>query len=417
MGNLTGTRNSRFARRLKEFERCEWRTWVPDTPAGPPLFGLLKDDTLADMPFADDLIGTHTALALTQAIQAVAPNRDLSWLRGTVSKLGPLKLRERSDLLRDALLHDLDGSYAEFARDIRQAQMSELYFSGWLIWPVTSAVAEKAVRDGSSAAFDDAMALLAALTSRLSSEFGIRPLLRHDLPRALEVIRSTWLESDDADVRRLASEGTRPYLPWATRVPGLTAKSFPTRPILDALYRDASEYVRRSVANHLNDVSRHDADAVIDTARSWLAAPDANTMAVVRRGLRTLIKQGDPGALELMGFRSSPLKVTGPTLSQDNLRVGDDLTFWARITNVGTEPARLSIDYTVHFQKANGRTSGKTFKLAVRRLAPAETIEIRKIHSFRLITTRRYYPGAHALELLINGVSVGRADFLLSEAE
>jgi 3-methyladenine DNA glycosylase AlkC len=380
------------------------------------LFGLLRDATVAVMPFADDLIGTHTALALTQAMQAVAPHRDLPRLRGTVQKLAPLKLRERSDLLRDALLQDFDGSYAEFARDIRQAQSSDLYFSGWLIWPVTSAVAEKAVQDGSSAAFDDAMALLAALTSRLSSEFAIRTLLRHDLPRALEVIQSTWLQTDDVDVRRLSSEGTRPYLPWAVRVPALMAASFPTRPILDALYRDDSEYVRRSVANHLNDVSRHDAEAVVDTARSWLAAPDANTTAVVRRGLRTLIKQGDPGALELMGFRSSPLEVTGPTLSHDTLRVGEDLTFSAQLTNVGTEAARLSIDYTVHHQKASGRTSGKTFKLAVRQLAPGEATEISKTHSFRPITTRTYYPGTHAIELLINGVSVGRADFQLTEA-
>lgn len=369
------------------------------------------------MPFADDLIGTHTALALTQAIQAAAPHRDLPQLRGAAPQLGPLKLRERSDLLRDALLHDLDGPYVDFVRDIRRAQASSLYFSGWLIWPVTSAIAEKAVQDGSATAFDDAMALLAALTSRLSSEFAIRTLLRHDLTRGLEVIRSTWLQSDDVDVRRLASEGTRPYLPWATRVPGLAAESFPTRQILDALYRDDSEYVRRSVANHLNDVSRLDAGAVVETAGSWLAAPDANTTAVVRRGLRTLIKQGDPGALELMGFRSSPLEVTGPTLSQETLRIGEDLTFSARMTNVGTEPARLSIDYTVHHQKANGRTTGKTFKLAVRQLAPSETTEISKTHSFRLLTTRTYHPGPHAIELLINGVSAGRAEFQLIEAQ
>lgn len=368
------------------------------------------------MPFADDLIGTHTALALTHAIQAVAPHRDLPWLRGAGSRLAPLKLRERSDLLRDALLHDLDGPYSDFARDIRQAQASDVYFSGWLIWPVTSAIAEKAVRDGSPAAFDDAMALLAALTSRLSSEFAIRTLFRHDLSRALGVIQSTWLSSGDVDVRRLASEGTRPYLPWATRVPGLAVESFPTRSILDALYRDDSEYVRRSVANHLNDVSRFTPVAVVDTARSWLAAPDANTTSVVRRGLRTLVKRGDPGALELMGFHSTPLEVTGPTVNRGALRVGEDLTFSASVTNVGTDSARLSIDYTVHHQKAHGRTSGKTFKLAVRQLAPGETAEISKTHSFRLITTRKYYPGEHEIELLVNGVSIGRAGFQLDEA-
>ncbi len=132
----------------------------------------------------------------------------------------------------------------------------------------------------------------------MTGGFAIRRLLAADLDRALAVVR-TWTAHPDEHVRRLASEGTRPYLPWAVRVPALRARPAATIPLLDALYRDPHEYVRRSVANHLNDLARHAPDAVLETAAGWLAEPDANTAWVVRHGLRTLVKKANPGALAL----------------------------------------------------------------------------------------------------------------------
>jgi 3-methyladenine DNA glycosylase AlkC len=368
------------------------------------------------MPFADELIGAPTAIALTTAIQAAEPERPLDSLRAAPALLGALSLRERSDMLRDALLADLEVSYAEFSATIRRAAAGKAQFSGWLIWPVTSAVAMRAVEDGTSAAFDDALSLLASLTSRLSSEFAIRTLLRHNLDRALRVIGREWVGSSDVDVRRLASEGTRPYLPWATRVPGILRDPERTIPILNALYRDDSEYVRRSVANHLNDLSRDHADLVVATAREWLGVPDAHTGPLVGRALRTLVKRGDAGALDLLGFHQAQVRVTDFTLNRETVAVGDTLAFAATLRNTGDEAGRLSIDYVVHHRKANGGTTGKTFKLAVRTLAPGEHFTISKTHSFRVITTRRYYPGTHSIELLINGVSAGRREFQLTSA-
>lgn len=369
------------------------------------------------MPFAEDLIGTHTALALVQGFQAAAPGTPLPSMRAAPDLLAPLSLRQRSDLLRDAILTDLPGSYADLAAIVRTAWTSPGYFSGWLIWPVTSAVAQRAIEDGSDIAFDDAMALLADLTSGLSSEFAIRALLRHDLDRALTIIGSQWVTSDDVDVRRLASEGTRPYLPWATRVPAIVSTPDSTVPILSALYRDESEYVRRSVANHLNDISRDSAEVAVSTARSWLDDPDDNTERLVRHGMRTLIKRGHPGALELMGFRSALLDITGPAIDDLEVPISGSVHFTADITNRDTETARLSIDYAVHHRKANGSSTAKVFKLAVRSLAPGESIQISRAHSFRLITTRTYHPGAHAVELLVNGTSAGRADFVLTASD
>ncbi|WP_405574938.1 DNA alkylation repair protein [Streptomyces sp. NBC_01167] len=364
------------------------------------------------MPFADELIGRTTAEALTNAVRTAAPDAPLKALRAATSALEPLSLRERSDLLRDALIEDLPGDYAAFARTVRAARDSGPEFSGWLIWPVTSAVAAKAVDEGTDEAFDDGLRLLAELTSRLTSEFAIRRLLNHDLDRALEAV-ATWTASDDADVRRLASEGTRPFLPWSARVPGILAEPRATLPVINALYRDESEYVRRSVANHLNDLSRRQPDLVVETAAAWLADPDDNTERVVRHGLRTLVKKGHPGALGLLGFAPAAIEVTGPRLAADGITFGGTLSFTATIRNTGPEPARLAVDYIVHHRKANGTQTEKIFKLTTLTLEPGERFDIARDHSFRAITTRRYYPGTHAVELQVNGIRSGRAEFTL----
>jgi len=364
------------------------------------------------MPFADELIGFPTARALAAAIQAAAPQARLTALLAAADALGPLSLRERSDLLRDALLTDLPGDYASFAATIRTAQAGTAPFSGWMIWPVTSAIAVKAVADGTDAAFDDGMAMLAALTPRLTSEFAIRTLLAHDFARAMPIVLG-WTTSADANVRRLASEGTRPFLPWAIRVPAILADPTATLPVLHALYRDDDEVVRRSVANHLNDLSRQQPDLVVAATAAWLAAPDANTPQLVRHALRTLIKQGNPQALAQLGFHPAEVDVVGPVLDLASVPFGGTIGFTVGIRNTGTEPTRLAVDYVMHHQKANGTLTGKTFKLTTVTLAPGERVELSRTHSFRAITTRRYHPGAHALEVQVNGVASGRAEFLL----
>ncbi|MFC7639873.1 DNA alkylation repair protein [Streptosporangium lutulentum] len=289
------------------------------------------------MPFADELIGDHTAKSLIEAVAAVAPGAPLAALRTAAGELATRSLRERSDLLRDALLRDLPGDYDAFARTIRAAKTGELPFSGWLIWPVTGAIAAKAVDGGGVDAFDDAMAVLAELTSRLTSEFAIRVLLDHDVDRALAAVL-TWVASPDEHVRRLASEGTRPFLPWAKRVPALLARPRATLPVINALYRDESEYVRRSVANHLNDLSRQQPDLVVETAAAWLSEPDEHTARLVRNGLRTLVKKGHPGALGLLGFAHvDGIDVVGPTLAETRVPFGGTAGFTATITNTAAE--------------------------------------------------------------------------------
>ncbi|WP_431964222.1 DNA alkylation repair protein [Actinacidiphila sp. bgisy160] len=364
------------------------------------------------MPFADELINGYTAQSLTRAIHAVLPGAELASLRAAAQQLGPLRLRERADLLTNALLADVPGGYAELARVVRAAQDGAPVFRGWLIWPVTSAIATKAVAEHGDDAFDDAMELLTDLTGRLTSEFALRTLLRHDLDRALGII-AQWTRSPDPDVRRLASEGTRPYLPWSIRVPELITRPGATVAVLDALYGDESEYVRRSVANHLNDVSRDHADLAVTTARRWLTAPAPATGRLVRHGMRTLVKRGHPGALDLLGFAPATLEIDGPVLDRTTVPFDGNVRFTATIRNVGAAKARLAIDYVVHHHRANGSQTAKTFKLTTRTLAPGETMGVSREHSFRPITTRRYHPGPHAVALQVNGVASAPAVFEL----
>ena len=362
------------------------------------------------MPLAEELINEETAKALATAIHRAAPGNRVSALRAAGAQLGPLPLRARADLLRDALLADVPGDFAALAAVVRAAVAG---LDGWMVWPVSTAVAERAVTDGASAAFDDAMALLAELTGRLTAEFAIRTLLRHNLNRAMEIIVPAWTSSPDAAVRRLASEGTRPYLPWAVRVPSIVAQPDVTVPILDALYRDADPVVRRSVANHLNDLSRDNAHLVVEAARRWLTAPDDNTDALVRHALRTLVKRGDPKALELLGFHPVNVSVDGPVVDRATVPFGGSISFRVTIANDSDQPARLAVDYAVHHRKANGGQTPKVFKLTTRTLAPGERLTLTKNHSLRPITTRRYYPGSHAVDVRVNGIASGRAEFEL----
>jgi hypothetical protein len=197
---------------------------------------------------------------LAERLSAVAPERDLGPLqRITAAQLEPLSLRERTDLVSAALIEALAANYSAAAAIVR-GLLVDPAFRGWGVWPVGETMATLALVDGSAAAFDDALALMAELTPRLTSEFPIRRLLEADLGRALPLVLA-WTGHPDEHVRRLASEGTRAYLPWAIRVRALLADPSATVPIIDALYRDPSDYVRRSVANHLNDLARHDPGA------------------------------------------------------------------------------------------------------------------------------------------------------------
>lgn len=359
----------------------------------------------------DELLDPAVVGRLRRSLLAVAPGLQLRTLEDAQSRVPGGRLRDRVDIVRDALLEDIPSGFGAAERVVRDV-LTVPHFAGWMIWPVSEFVAARAIASGSTGDFDAAMDVLAQLTIPLSSEFAVRDLLNARPERALGIMRA-WTGHENEHVRRLATEGSRAYLPWAKRVAWLIAQPDATRGIVDALYRDPAEYVRRSVANHLNDLSRVDPALVIQIAQAWHAEPDQHTPWVLRHSLRTLVKKADPKALGLLGYTGNNLRVGRPSLSAAKVGLGGALEFAAVVTNDGSDVAAVAIDYSIGFLRANGDVRPKTFKLASRRLDPGESVVVRKAHSFRPITTRTYYPGRHFVTVQANGTLSPPADFTL----
>ncbi|MCJ1676201.1 DNA alkylation repair protein [Streptomyces sp. APSN-46.1] len=359
------------------------------------------------MPSADELLSADTVADLARCLTRAGHGITAHETRGCGATLDGLTFTERVAAIRDAILADLPADYPAFAHVVRDT-LRDPDFTGWMTFPVGEAVAVRGLDT-----FEPALALLAELTPRLTAETAVRPFLHTDLERALQVM-TEWTAHPDPHVRRLASEGARPRLPWAPRIPALITDPAPALPLLDALYRDDSEYVRRSVANHLNDISRDHPDTAVAVAARWLGTPAPTTIQLVRHGLRTLIKSGHAGALTLLGHSPDlPVTVEGPHVQTPEIRIGDHLVFDYAVTNTHDQTARVVIDYVIHHVKANGSRTPKVFKLTTRPLAPGETWRATRRHSFKPISTRRYHPGAHLVHIQVNGQSRGEASFML----
>jgi 3-methyladenine DNA glycosylase AlkC len=253
---------------------------------------------------------------------------------------------------------------------------------------------------------------LESFTQAASAEFAVRPFIIQDQTRMLAQMEQ-WAQHESAHVRRLASEGCRPRLPWAMALPALKKAPAPILPILEHLKHDPSEDVRRSVANNLNDIAKDNPQVVIDTVRRWHAENDSPEMqALIRHALRTLIKAGNADALVLLGYgNQAAVEVKNLRVEPDVIDMHGSVIFSFEIESTADAPQDLMVDYILHLAGANGKTRTKVFKLAKVTLGPGETARLSKPHSFRPITTRRYYPGAHAIEIQINGAVYGRVEF------
>jgi 3-methyladenine DNA glycosylase AlkC len=263
--------------------------------------------------------------------------------------------------------------------------------------------------------FDISVRALEWFTQFSSSEFAVRPFIVRYGARMMAVMRR-WTSHDSEHVRRLASEGCRPRLPWAMALPEFKRDPSPVLPILEALKADPSDYVRRSVANNLNDIAKDHPESVLDVARRWLGK-NKSTDSLVKHACRTLLKRGDMRALELFGYRrTAGLKVTGLRLSAANLRIGEDLRFRFVVVHRERGPVALRLEYAVEFVKASGRTTRKVFKIGEGLFTPNEPRQFERKHRFRDFTTRKHHPGKHHLTILINGEASAEGSLHLSGA-
>lgn len=250
-------------------------------------------------------------------------------------------------------------------------------------------------------------------TSFGSSEFAVREFFRRDVKGTLKVMR-TWAEDEDEHVRRLASEGSRPRLPWSFRLDAVLKDPKLTTPILERLRADDSLYVRKSVANHLNDFSKDHAGYMVDVLRSWdLKHP--HTAWIAKHASRTLIKAGDPAALALFAFDTKvKVRVDGLTVSPKRLKLGDTLKISFTVVSEAARSQQLVIDYAIHYRKASGGTSKKVFKLKEVELPAKGSVELGKRQRIVDFSTRKHYPGEHVVEILVNGKERASATFSLS---
>lgn len=262
--------------------------------------------------------------------------------------------------------------------------------------------------------FEAAMAAQHALTQRFTAEFCIRPYLLHHQGATLARLRD-WAQDDNAHVRRLVSEGTRPRLPWAPRLPAFQNNPQLALPLLDALKDDPSSYVRRSVANHLGDIAKDHPDLAVGTARTWLQGAPAPRETLVRHGLRFLIKRGDAAALAALGVgHAVALDVRAARVLPARARIGDKVRIEVELHNPTPQPQRVLADLKVHYVKAHGGTAPKVFKLQTLDIAPGATVAVGKTLSLQQMTTRIHYPGAHQVELVLNGRPQPLGQFQLS---
>jgi hypothetical protein len=195
-------------------------------------------------------------------------------------------------------------------------------------------------------------------------------------------------------------------------LPALKADPTPVLPILERLKQDESEYVRRSVSNNLNDIAKDNPQFVIDVLRRWQALATPEIAWMVRHGLRTLLKKGHPEALALLGYDGgASFEVHHLAVRPAAIPMGGAITFSFDILACGDDPQQVMVDYVIHLVRANGQRTAKVFKLAKKELAPGARITLTRRHSFRAVTTRRYYPGVHALEVQVNGQRFGPVEF------
>lgn len=259
--------------------------------------------------------------------------------------------------------------------------------------------------------FESSVRVLEITTQFTSCEFAVRPfLLRYEAQMMAEMQK--WSLHENHKVRRLASEGSRPRLPWAMGIPYLKKDPTPVLPILENLKNDSSEYVRRSVANNINDIAKDHPSIVLDFAVRW-AGISKETDAIIKHGSRTLLKQGHTDMLKHYGLNDEGIECSSFKILTPIVKVGESLEFSFHVKNSNKTEKKVRLEYAIYYLKQNGQLSKKVFKISERDYAPGVGLDINRKQKFLPITTRIFYPGKHQVSIIINGAEKEISDFEL----
>ncbi len=365
----------------------------------------------------DDLFNAETVGRLASWLKSAHPKLDeAEFVSEVLAEFPNLELKQRIAHIAATMARHLPNDYRAAVDVILEAlperldpSKSDDDFGEFIIAPLSHFIAEHGATEQH---LETSLAALRETTQRFSAEDAIRTFINAFPERTIEFLLEC-ASDENYHVRRLASEGTRPKLPWSGKLD--IAYTDPL-PILDALYADPTRYVTRSVANHLNDIAKIDPAFVIDTLTRWKnnGAQDAKEMDfIIEHGCRTLVKQGNADALSLMGYGAKPnVVIADLETSTPTVEVGTAFEF--AFTLKANSAQKLMVDYVMAFAGADGGPGGqKVFKLKRLDLDRGESISIKKRHPMKLMTTRRLYEGEHTITLQLNGHEVNQLAFNL----
>lgn len=362
--------------------------------------------------------GPDVPRAIARMVSAVHPRFPIdAFLNDALTGYDALALMPRGRHIARALQRHLPTGYGEALRilmasiDQPHGRTPGLSLASFLYLPHTVFVAEFGLGH-----FELSMQAQHTLTQRFTAEFSIRPFLQQQ-PEATLARLAEWTRDPSEHVRRLVSEGTRPRLPWAPRLPAFQRDPAPVLALLEMLKDDPALYVRRSVANNLNDIGKDHPDVLSATARNWLHDATPARRWVVQHALRSAVKRGEAGALTALGFGASAEVAIGqPSVTPPQAVVGGTLSIAFDLRNTTALPQTVLVDFAVHYVKANGQSRAKVFKLKTLTLAPQETQRVGKRISLAEMTTRKHYAGVHRVEAILNGRAEALGSFELKLA-
>jgi 3-methyladenine DNA glycosylase AlkC len=364
-------------------------------------------------PLMKDGLNSNAIQRIGKSLEKVVPGFNAKrFHKNTLQGIDELELKQRVHHIIHHLHQEFSHPYKKLSRYLQD--LPQVWDAGnpddnkamFAAWPVIDYVAAHGLAHPT-----ESLKTLEKLTSLFSAEFSIRPFIQHHYQQTYNQLL-VWCDDDSEHVRRLASEGSRPRLPWGMRLPQFIQDPTPLRAILQKLNQDESLYVRRSVANNINDISKDNPDWAIGLCEEFLSNQNDKTEWIVKHALRSLIKSGDQRVFPLLGYsKNAKVGIKNFELAKKIISVGDSLEFSFRLEADKTQ--QLVVDYLIYFMKANGNLAAKVFKLKNVELKKGMEILFEKKHSFKPITTRSYYSGLHQLAIQVNGKEIGRQDFML----
>lgn len=259
---------------------------------------------------------------------------------------------------------------------------------------------------------DQSLDALERITQLVSAEFAIRPFIIRYAELTLSKMKG-WSHHHNANVRRLSTEGCRPRLPWAMGIPALKKDPTPILPILENLKADPSEYVRRSVANNLNDLAKDHPQLVLKIAKQWLGKNE-HTDRIIKHGCRTLLKKGNADVLGLHGYDpKSRGMLKYFELPKTKVKIGEYLNFSIAFVNREKKSTPYRLEYSIDYLTSTGKRSNKIFKITENELEAGKAITIQRKQSFKNLTTRKHFKGKHTLSIFSNGRKIGSKEFIV----